>query len=59
MALHPTDGQDLPTDCWPLVHLFAHRGERSSSQFRDDVWSVRQVTQPRLTLQISSYPNSS
>ena len=39
MMQQPIDGQDLPTD-WPHVHLSGVRGELSSSQFRDEVWSA-------------------
>ena len=55
VALQPTEGQGLPTDCWP------HRDERSSNQFRGDMKSASQVpkhrwfSRPGLPLQISVY----
>ena len=66
--LQPTQGQDLSTDCWPHFHLCADRSERSSSQFRDDVWAACRIppssnrcwlSLPILRLQTSSYQNSS
>ena len=38
-ALQPIEGLGLPTDFWPYFHLSADRGERSSSEFRRDMWS--------------------
>ena len=55
----------LETDCWSHIHLSVDRDERSSSQFRSDVWSLHRVpcscrlSRPELQLQISIYPNSS
>ena len=31
------------TDCWTHVHLSTERSEQSSSQFWDDMWSVRRA----------------
>ena len=45
MMQQSIDGQGLPIHCWPLIHLSADRGERSSSQFRGNVWSAFQVPQ--------------
>ena len=55
MTQQPTEGQDLPTNCWHHVHLSAHRGERSSSQFRGNARSARRVLQPEITAASSSY----
>ena len=40
LALRSLEGQGLPTDSWPHFHLSADRRVRSSSQFRDDMWSA-------------------
>ena len=33
MMLQLIEGQGLPTDCWPHIHLFVDRDELWSSQF--------------------------
>ena len=39
--------QSLSTDYWPLFHLSADGGERSSSQFCSDLWTARRSPPPR------------
>jgi hypothetical protein len=36
-------GQDLQTKYWPHFQLSTDRGERSSSQFKGDLWSAYRV----------------
>ena len=65
LVLDPTESQCLPTDSCPYFCLSADKHERSSRQFRGDIlpenvlhnscWHWR----PKLSLQISNYPNSS
>ena len=41
VALQHIEDQCLLTDCRPPLHLLADRDDRSSSQFRGDVWSAQ------------------
>ena len=49
MTLQPIEGHGLSTDCGLHFHFSVVWGEKSSSQFRSDVWSVCKTPQPLLT----------
>ena len=43
LALQHIEGQSLPIDSWRHFNLFTNRDERTSSQYRGNVWSARRV----------------
>ena len=49
-AQQSIEDQNLLTYCWPQIHVFENRGERSSSQLRGDMGSVREDVETLFTL---------
>ena len=43
MALQLTEYHNLPTDCWPHVHLSADKVKDDQASLGGDMWSARQV----------------
>ena len=43
-GLQYIEGQGPSIDCWPYVHFSRDRGERSSDQFRGELWSSSWVS---------------